>query len=122
MHRLLPFGRKRGTVASTRRILAGMSHGNGNGRLYHAYMYTEFTCGCVHVYVYTTLCTCGCVHIYVYTHRVYMCVCIDLRICTQRLHVCVYVSTYITQSSHVRVCTFAYMHTEFTCICVHIDV
>ena len=60
-----------------------------------------------------------CVYICVYVHRFYMCVCIDLRIWTPRLHVCVYISTHIIQSLHVCVCAFAYMYTDLTCVFVH---
>jgi len=65
--------------------------------------YTEFTCGCVYIYVsshkghmcvYTftymdTEFTCVCVYMYVHTHN--GCVCIHLRICTQSLHVYVFI-------------------------------
>ena len=34
---------------------------------------------------------------------------------------CVYISTYIIQNLHVCACSFACMHTDLTCICVHID-
>jgi len=55
------------------------------------YMYAEFTC----VYI----------HIYMYFRQVYLCECICLRICTPSLQV-VYV--------------FPCRQTEFTCVCVYI--
>ena len=82
-----------------------------------------------------------CVYFGVYSHRVYMCVCICFRICTQRCkqnwHVYVCPVTYIhgestrgcvkisyTQGSHVCVYLFAFMGTEFKhtcgCVCIYV--
>jgi len=93
------------------------------GGEYCQYRHAESTCIYVHICIYAHRVNMWvCMYLRVHTHIFYMCAYMDLRICTQRLHVCVYVGTYITQSLHVDVCIFAYMHTEFTCICVHIDV
>jgi len=87
--------------------------------------------------------------VYIYlriSYRVYMCVFVHLRICTQTSHVSLYIlpykyaeSTYVTYTHtestcgciclrriHVQVymCVYvvAYMDTEFTCVCVNIYV
>ena len=70
--------------------------------------HTEFDV-CVRIFTYkrtesTCVGVCGCVN----ARRVYMCTYIYLRI--------------YTQSLHVRVYTFPYIHTEFTCVCVYIYV
>jgi len=96
------------------------------------YMSTEFQSlhGCVYTF------TCVWVYIYVYTNRVYMCVCMYSRTCTQSLRgggfidvyvhrvcmwVCIYSSTY-TQSLHVCVYGFTYIHTKVVCVRVYIYV
>jgi len=75
------------------------------------------------------------------SYRVYMCVCVHLRICTQTSHVSLYIlpykyaeSTYVTythtKSTCVRIClrihvcvyVVPYMDTEFTSVCENVYV
>jgi len=79
------------------------------------------------------------------SYRLYVCVCVHLRICTQTSHASLYIlpykyaeSTYVTYThtestsvctclrihAQVYMCVYvvAYMDTEFTCVCVNVHV
>jgi len=58
---------------------------------------------------------CTCLRI---SFRIYMCMCVHLRICIQTSHVSVYMLTYThTESTYV-----TYTHTESTCVRVYVCV
>ena len=88
------------------------------------------------------MCVCRYLHM---SYRVYMCVCVNLRICTQTSHVSLYIlpykyaeSTYVTYTytkstcvciclrihAQVYMCVYVvpYMDTEFTCVCENVYV
>jgi len=71
-----------------------------------AYMYIGriYMCMCIYLRIYTQRLY-VCVYICVFVYRFYIWVCIDLRIWTPRLHVCVCISTSIIQSLHVLIYT-----------------
>jgi len=58
---------------------------------------------------------------YICVGRIYLCMCIYLRIHIQRLYVCVYICVYV-QILHVGVYRFTYMDTKVACVCTYLYV
>jgi len=72
------------------------------------YIHRFYKCVCIDLRIWM----CVCVYLRI-SYRVYMCVCVHLRVCTQTSHVSLYIlpykyaeSTYVTST-----------HTESTCVC-----
>ena len=110
IHRLLSFGRKPGTVGSTRHILVGLKETAVVVIYIYTYIYIYMY---KHVYTYT----------YVFTHSLHVYVYILTYIHRESTRVCVKISVY-APSVHIYVYLFVFMYTEFKhtcgCVCIYV--
>jgi len=73
-------------------------------------------CVCMHLRIWTQRLCVG-IYKYAFTHRVHVCVCVYSRIDTQSSHVGMYVFPYIRTEFML-----LFIYLEFTCVCVYISV
>ena len=74
-------------------------------------------CVCIHLRVWTQRLCVG-----IYTHRVHVCVCVYFRVDTQSSHVGMYIFHIRTEFMFVFIYLRTYTQGFHVCVCIHVDV